>query len=320
MGRWGLAGVGYTLYYQILKPMRLYSLFIAFPLLFSLPGMAQTDTFETENIEKRTLAFAERDSTLYLDFYQKKGDTAVRPCVIFVFGGGFAVGSRDERAYHSYFKNLVNRGLKVASIDYRLGLAGIYDEVGIFNTKPLGTAIDMAVADLYEATAFLLSESEALGLAPSSFIVSGSSAGAITSLQADWYLKNTNELSEILPDNFRYAGVIAFAGAIFSTTGKPRYPNPPSPTLFFHGTDDKTVPYSKRRLLNKGLFGSAVLAKHFLKEGYPFFLVSEREARHSIAVSAMSERLDEILQFIGTAVLSESHFQKEITLFPIQGK
>ncbi|MGB5403731.1 alpha/beta hydrolase [Robiginitalea sp.] len=300
--------------------MRLYSFFIAFPLLFSLQGMAQTDTFEAENIEKRTLAFAQRDSTLYLDFYQKKGDTAVRPCVIFIFGGGFAVGNRDGRAYHSYFKNLVNRGLKVASIDYRLGLAGIYDEVGVFNTKPLGTAIDMAVSDLYEATAFLLSKLDTLGVAPNHIIVSGSSAGAITSLQADWYLKNTHELSRILPADFTYAGVISFAGAIFSTKGKPRYQSPPSPTLLFHGTDDKTVPYTQRRLLNKGFFGSAVLAKHYLKEGYPFFLVTEQEASHSIAVSAMDERLDEILQFIGSAVLNKPHFQKEITLFPIQGK
>jgi acetyl esterase/lipase len=295
-------------------------LFIVFLFLSIIPGLAQTGSFDVENFEKRTLAFAERDSTLYLDFYQKKGDTAIRPCVIFVFGGGFAVGNRDARAYQSYFKNLVSRGFKVASIDYRLGLSGIYDEVGVFNTKPLGNAIDMAVTDLYEATSYLLSESEVLGLAPDRFIVSGSSAGAITSLQADWYLKNSHELSQILPENFRYAGVISFAGAIFSTTGKPRYASPPSPTLFFHGTHDKTVPYSKRRLLNKGFFGSAALAKQFVKEGYPFALVTEREAGHSIAVSAMDERLEEILQFIGKAVLKQSHFQKEITLIPISGK
>ena len=295
-------------------------LFIVFLFLSVMQGLAQTGSFDAENFEKRTLAFAERDSTLYLDFYQKKGDTVIRPCVIFVFGGGFAVGNRDAHAYQSYFINLVSRGIKVASIDYRLGLAGIYDEVGVFNTKPLGKAINMAVTDLYEATAYLLSEAEELGIAPDNFIASGSSAGAITSLQADWYLKNSHELSQFLPEHFRYAGVISFAGAIFSTTGKPRYASPPSPTLFFHGTDDKTVPYSKRRLLNKGFFGSASLAKHFVKEGYPFALVTEQEAGHSIAVSAMNERLEEILQFIGTAVLKQSHFQKEITLIPISGK
>jgi len=76
----------------------------------------------------------------------------------------------------------------------------------------LGKAIDLAVNDLYEATAYLLSEAEELGIAPEHFIDSGSSAGAITSLQVDWCLKNSHELSQILPEHFRYAGVISYAG------------------------------------------------------------------------------------------------------------
>ncbi len=287
-------------------------------LLLAFQGFAQSDARMAEEIDKRTFSFAERDSTLYLDFYQKKGDTEVRPCVIFVFGGGFATGSRDAQAYENYFNTLVGQGLKVASIDYRLGLAGIYDEVGIFNTKPLGEAIDMAVADLFQATAYLISRAGEIGIDPSALIVSGSSAGAITSLQADWYLKNNHELSASLPEDFRYAGVISFAGAIFSTTGKPTYKESPSPTLFIHGTEDETVPYSKRRLFNKGFFGPAFLTAEFIKKGYPFYFVTEEEGSHKIAVSAMNERLGEVLQFIGTAVLRESPFQKEITLIPLK--
>ena len=47
-------------------------LFIVFLFLSVMQGLAQTGSFDAENFEKRTLAFAERDSTLYLDFYQKK--------------------------------------------------------------------------------------------------------------------------------------------------------------------------------------------------------------------------------------------------------
>lgn len=293
--------------------------FFIFLLLFGMAqGFGQTEPLPQEEVEKRTYAFAERDSTLYLDFYQRKGDNQIRPCVIFVFGGGFARGNRDAHAYQTYFNTLVNQGLKVASIDYRLGLAGIYDEVGIFNTKPLGTAIDLAVADLYKATTYLISNSDELGVDPSTFIVSGSSAGAITSLQADWYLKNNHELSQVLPDNFTYSGVISFAGAIFSTNGKPTYDSPPSPTLFFHGTEDKTVPYSKRQLFNKGFFGSAFLASQFVKNGYSFYLITEKEASHKVAVSAMIERMEEVLQFIGMAVLKKAEFQKETTLIPLR--
>jgi dipeptidyl aminopeptidase/acylaminoacyl peptidase len=300
------------------KSMTYLGCLTAFLLILTIPAYGQAEAIQGIEIEKRTYAYVERDSTLYLDLYQKKGETEVRPCVIFIFGGGFATGNRDARAYQPYFQTLVNQGLKVVSIDYRLGLAGIYDEVGIFNTKPLGKAIDMAVADLFQATAYLIAKSDELHIDPSGIIVSGSSAGAITSLHADWYLKNNHELSQVLPEYFRYSGVISFAGAIFSTSGKPTYKSPPSPTLFFHGTKDKTVPYSKRRLLNKGFFGSAFLADQFVKNGYPFYFVSEKEATHQVAVSAMHEGLGEVLQFIGTAVNSKAKFQKETTLIPLK--
>jgi len=87
-------------------------LIFAFLFLSVMPVLAQTDTFEVVTIEKSTLAFAEKDSTLYLDFYRKKGDTAIRPCVIFVFGGGFAVGNRDARAYDLILKIWSTGGLK----------------------------------------------------------------------------------------------------------------------------------------------------------------------------------------------------------------
>jgi len=271
-----------------------------------------------DNIEKHTLPFAERDSTLYLDFYQLKGDTGVKPCVIFIFGGGFAAGQRDAPFYDPYFRNLVRNGFKVASIDYRLGLRGIYDQVGIFNTRPLADAIDMAVEDLYQATAFLISRAGELQIDPSTIIVSGSSAGAITSLHGDWYNQNRHELTRLLPEGFRYAGVVAFAGAIFSYEGKPRYDRAPAPTLFFHGTDDKVVPYNKRRLLNKGFFGSNYLARQFARHAYPFHYFRQTGAGHEMAVNPMNERFGEILYFIRTAALGTSGFQEETTLTPLK--
>ncbi|MEJ2583820.1 MAG: alpha/beta hydrolase fold domain-containing protein [Robiginitalea sp.] len=285
--------------------------------VFTLPALGQGVSQPAGDIEKQTLAYVERDSVLYLDFYQRKGDPEVRPCVIFVFGGGFAAGSRDREFYRYYFETLARNGLKVASIDYRLGLKGIYDEVGIFNTKPLENAIDMAVEDLYQATAFLLDKSEELQIDPSRIIVTGSSAGAITSLQGDWYARNKHELSQVLPEGFQYSGVVAFAGAIFSTEGKPEYEMPPAPTLFFHGTEDNTVPYNKRKLLNKGFFGSNYLARQFEKNDYEFHYIRQVGAGHEIATTPMKERLLEILRFIESAVLNKASYQVETTLIPL---
>ena len=67
-------------------------------------------------------------------------------------------------------------------------------------------------------------------------------------------------------------------------------------------------------------FFNCFLVHMYLPRLLIFALMTEQEADHSIAVSAMDERLEEILQFIGTAVLKQCHFQKEITLIPISGK
>ena len=45
-----------------------------------------------------------------------------RPCMMFVFGGGFVGGQRDNELYTTYFDFLTSNGYDVVSIDYRLGL------------------------------------------------------------------------------------------------------------------------------------------------------------------------------------------------------
>lgn len=293
---------------------------ITLGLSFLCPGMASGQGYVpiAEEFEKKTFAFVERDSTLYLDFYQVRGDSESRPLVVFVFGGGFVKGKRDSPLYNAYFNALVGQGFKVASIDYRLGLQGIYDQVGAFNTAPLQKAIDLAVEDLYQATSYLVSRADELGIDASRVIISGSSAGAITSLHADWYNRNGHELTRILPEGYQYSGVVAFAGAIFSNRGAPRYEIPPAPTLFFHGSEDKTVPYNKKRLLSKGFFGSNYLIRHFEKQDYIFHYFRLMGAGHEVALSPMRERLYEIVRFLNTAVLGKAAYQEETTLLPLE--
>jgi len=293
--------------------MKIWLLFLTISCL-SLPTLAQKAPPIASNIEKNTYTFVERDSTLELDFYQKAGDTETRPCLIFMFGGGFVEGARDIPYYNEYYNFLVEHGIKVAAIDYRLGLRGRSDEIGIFNTAPLKESIDMAVEDLYAATGYLLDHADELGIDPNRVLISGSSAGAITSLQGDWYKRNNDALSVVLPDDFQYRGVIAFAGAIFSVTGKPDYERAPAATMFFHGTEDSTVPYNKRKLFNKGFFGSAFLADRFDDAGYTYRFFSVKGAGHEIAGSPIYDHQPEIWQFLQTAVLGNQRYQMETSL------
>lgn len=73
----------------------------------------------------------------------------------------------------------------------------------------LQRAIDTAVTDFYDATSFILSHHDAWNINPQQIIACGSSAGAITALQATYYKCNQATFALQLPDTFQYAGVIS---------------------------------------------------------------------------------------------------------------
>ncbi len=218
--------------------------------------------------QKQTAIFAKRDTQeLKMDIYQPEAISKINPCVIFVFGGGFLTGSRDSKIYLEYFKSLSDSGYLVAAIDYRLGLKGAKRPPSLFNRKPVIHAIDMAVEDLYAATAYLVQHAGELNIDTSKIIVSGSSAGAITALTADYRKRNGYD-GTMLPESFQYAGVISFAGAIYSNHGHPKYAIHPAPMLLFHGSKDKIVPFKKIALFGTGMYGSSVIIKRFKKLDY----------------------------------------------------
>lgn len=258
--------------------------------------------------QKRTLEFARyNDSTiLYMDVYAPTAG-ALKPTaiILFVFGGGFFTGSKDAHAYQHYFHFLTDKGYAVAAIDYRLGLKGITKVPSLFNRRPLINAIEMAVADTYTATAYLLRHAKDLNIDTNCIILSGSSAGAMTVLQCDYEKRNHFASANVLPDSFEYAGVISCAGAIYSTKGKPKYETPPAPTLLFQGSKDNIVPYNKISLFGTGLFGSKCIAGRFRKDEYPYTFYSFEGIDHQAAIFPYQEEpfLNEINQFIQDFVL-----------------
>lgn len=246
---------------------------------------------------KQTYTYINRDSqALQLDVYTTY-TSEVQPCLIFVFGGGFKEGTRDAEIYSDYFEYFANKGFTVASIDYRLGMKG-EKAPSMFNYKPMESSIELAVEDLYSATHFLLKNAHELNIDTAQIMISGSSAGAIAVLQADYEKRNNFESANILPSQFQYIGVIAFSGSIFSREGAPTYTIPPAPTLLFHGSADKLVPYNNTRFFNIGMFGSNTLAKEFRKNEYPYLFYSMEGGGHEVAEYPMTDFLPEIDQFI----------------------
>jgi predicted esterase len=277
-------------------------LILALLLLF----MVVAQTFAQD---MKTYQYAERDTlNLYLDFYTPEHVHDSTICLVYVFGGGFIGGHRDGDFEKAYFKQLVDEGFQVAAIDYRLGLKGVKN-LGITHSEPLEKAVNMAVEDAIEAVAYLLDHAKELKVNKDYIVMVGSSAGAITSLQMDYVLCNGYLNSNILPDDFRLAGVVSYSGAIYSTEGKVKYRNhKPAPTMLFHGTADRLVPYKKISLFKLGFFGTDALVDRFEKFDYPYFARRFKDYGHSIA-AAGPFTVDDLVWFCRHYVYDKEQWQ-----------
>lgn len=264
-------------------------------------------------IEPVSYKFAERDTcALMMDIYAGQGQTK-NTTVLYVFGGGFINGSIKDGHNVEFFRQMANRGYTVAAIDYRLGLKGVKN-VTPLNPKPAFTAVRMATEDLISATDFLIKNQAELKVDTSRIVIMGSSAGAITVLQADFELANRSAITTALPSSFRYAGVVAMAGSVFSTTGKPSYPTKPSPTLFLHGTADKVVVYKKIQVFNLGMFGTDALVRIFEKQRFPYMTIRYVDAKHEVAEFPRHYNQDLICDFIDMAVAGQYTNQVDVTV------
>lgn len=251
--------------------------------------------------------------SLSMDIYQPESKTENTACVVYVFGGGFFAGSKSHDNNVKFCKSMADSGFVVAAIDYRLGMKGIKKR-GLAALNPMVKSIQMATEDLFAATAFLYRNANKIGFDKTKIILIGSSAGAITSLQVDYELSNMHQRSKVLPEDFRYAAVIAFAGGIYSTEGKPDYKRQPAPTMFFHGTDDKIVKYDFMQAIRRGFFGTNALTKRFKKLGFQYFTWRFENIGHEISYLPMIYNQKEITRFIHDVVYEDSKYNVDVTI------
>ena len=256
-----------------------------------------------------TYLYAVKDTCeLWLDVYEplsgsrtSVGDKA-KPTIIYVFGGGFMKGEKSMSFHRLWFHRLNADGYRVIAIDYRLGLKGTTLNIGFKAVRMFGRAVALAVDDLYSAATFLVDNASEFGIDPENIVVCGSSAGAITALEAEWMLCNSDEAAEVLPEGFDFAGMVSLAGAIFSDHGSVRYDREPCPTLFLHGTKDALVKYGSLSLFNYRLESSPKLYRKFIRNGYDAEILRFKGNGHEIARSMLNNH-NLITDFIETEVM-----------------
>ena len=270
-----------------------------------------------------TYHFATHDGQeLYLDRYAlDEAADAPRPCMIFAFGGGFVQGERNHEYYSIYFDHLAREGVVVVSIDYRLGLKNLNPDGSVMHMiEAFQNAVNIAVEDMYAATNYVIANAEEWGVDTSKIMISGSSAGAITAVQAEWMRCNGDVRAQVLPADFRYAAVVSCAGAIFSVKGKPKFKSDPAPMMLFHGTSDRNVPYDHSSMLGVGFYGSAYIVKQLEKLDSPYWFFSAEYVDHKMAGLPYIYSCDLIMQFINDFVIRGERLQITTDVVDLDGE
>ena len=272
-------------------------------ILIAVSAILAVSTFA---VNKNTYTFAEKDGQeLKLDVYMPEDSLNEHPCIVFAFGGGFKMGARDEASYQKFLTEMAENGIVGVSIDYRLGLKDKKIKNLIQLAKILENSVNMAVEDMASAVEFVLKNAADLKVNPKQIMLSGSSAGAITALQTDYYLCNAKIKN--LPEDFRFAGVLSFAGAVASFGEKLEYKKQPAPVLFMHGTKDGLVAYDKKVVLKRGMYGSNYLIENiWVKNNWPYMALRFRNFGHEVAMIGFKENVPTILEFIDKFVLNSN--------------
>ena len=182
---------------------------------------------------------------LFLDLYRPaQGTTTLvdRPLVVFAHGGSFKSGTRKSDEIAGYLRRMAEHGFAAATISYRLrpvGTAGSKPNHELIVEAALGDSDTLRDAhhDMLAAVRFLRANAGTFGIDPDRIAVGGSSAGAVTALQA---AINTED-----PGESGTPGVSSEVAAAISVSGAadPDHIEAGDPPfLMFHGGADTTVP------------------------------------------------------------------------------
>ena len=218
------------------------------------------------------------------------------------------MGRRDDPLVLPWFKLLNENGYRVVSVDYRLGLKGIRMRFDLFHliqsANYTKAAVDMGVEDVFASVRYLADHPE-LGVDMDNIVIAGSSAGAMISLSCELEACNRTVRAEILPEGFHFAGVMSFAGAIMSDSGKPKYKRTPCPQLLIHGTRDGAVAYGKMGFGRWGMFGSSYLVEEVLQpNGYTYQFYRYVDHSHDMAANMLANWPEE-KRFLEVSVMGK---------------
>ena len=286
------------------------------------PNLFKNTVSQGLTVETEVYAVKDGDS-LKLDVYidHSVPQEGKRPVMLFVHGGGWETGTRQDISAIDFLKTMAAKGFVGVSIDYRLGYLRarqskrIADEPIVYLLQQnlmdtpaiaqvMKEATTMGVEDLLDATAFIVRNADRWNADSKRIIASGGSAGACNVLMAEYQICKGTAKAD-LPKDFNYAGIISMAGAIWhsSNSGLDWVKNP-CPMMLFHGKNDDIVPYDKFDCPKTGMmaYGSREIATQLTEKRIPCWFVTVENADHLISSLPARNAVEEMMMFFKRVV------------------
>ena len=294
----------------------------AFIILFLLPINIIGQTRYIDNVFSSvsvlTYEYSQKEGeSLKLDFYNPKNDSLrSRPLLVFMHGGGFAIGVRNDEEIVKLATSFAKKGYPVASISYRLSRKG----KGFNCNTPVKDKMDafkLGGEDLLDAVCFIIDRKEEFNIDPSKIILAGSSAGAeailMSTYNRDLFFKGNLRYEAVKP-----AAIVSLAGALTNLeliTSKNNYPG-----IFFHGTEDPLVPYQTaphhfcddKKAGYLILHGSKSITDKLKSLDTSYLLYTIEGGKHDI-FEITENKIAVIKDFLNEVVIKEKKYQKSLS-------
>jgi acetyl esterase/lipase len=229
------------------------------------PNIAEFKNIEYKNIDGKSLQ---------LDIYKAKNLTKPAPLLVFIHGGGWKSGQRED--YKSYLNSFAMKGYITATVSYRLLPDSVYPA---------------CVEDIADAVQWLFTHGENYGYDPDRIALIGGSAGAHLALLTAYGWNKTGLKANFPGNKHKIKAVVDIYGPTDLTTEYARtqsvvtnflghtYSENPKvfkeaspifyldkndpPTLILQGTSDQIVPYSQSDLLKTKLDSLGIPAVYY---------------------------------------------------------
>ena len=269
---------------------------------------------------KSTHTYAVKDGdSLKLDVYQPESssDVSEYPAVIWMHGGGFSGGQRDNGDEVKLMEYLASNGYVGISISYRLLRKGQKTGFGCECPKDEKLKIfEQAANDYLDAAKFIFENHSRFNINKNQMIAGGSSAGAEAVLSAvymkDYYIKNSKDYKDM-----EFSGLISLAGALANSNYITK--ENAIPTVMFHGTADNAVPFgtAPHHYCDPGqagylmLDGSETIANRLKKLNTSYYFHVEIDGHHGLS-SIPFDSLDTIFEFFDRTMNGSTVVQSKI--------